>query len=144
LNRKYYMLSMVSGCVWAALAYVLAHEALGEIIWGGVIASPLVGVAAGAIFQPACSYSGWKKLLLSLGTLYVAVGLFGLAAGIYDAFRFVPNSAFWAVVVQPILGCWWGITMTGMVAFLWPMSFLNHSLLCSCQDSTSREVSNAP
>jgi hypothetical protein len=132
-KATYYVLSLASGCLWAAIGYYMAEAAMGSIVWGGVIASPLIGCAVAAIFQPACGFGFFRRVFLSLATLYFAVGLFGLGAGIYDAFRPMPpevNRITWAVIVQSVLGCWWRLTVTGLFIVLWPLSFVNHALVC--------------
>ena len=66
---------------------------------------------------------------MALLTLYIAAALFGLAAGVYDASRGIPNQIPEAVIVQAVFATWWGVTFTGFVLFLWPLSYLNHWML---------------
>lgn len=128
---KYLVFAALSGCVWAGIALVLGAEAMGPIVWGGVFASPLIGVMAAYIFRFARTWTLVARIGFAVITLYLAVAAFGLAAGLYDALvRDLPNRIGWAVVVQAILASLWGITFTGFVLFLWPLSFLNHSLVC--------------
>jgi len=130
-TQRYLVLSALSGCLWAAIALLLGAEAMGPIIWGGVVASPLIGVIAAYIFLPACRWPLVARIVFALVTLYLAVAAFGLAAGLYDAVvRDIPNRIGWAVVVQAMLASLWGITFTGLVLILWPLSFVNHSFVC--------------
>lgn len=132
---RYYGLSLLSGCLWGALGFALSREVWPHLIWASVAASPLIGLGAGWLFQRVGPTSLVARIIFSFVTLYVAVGLFGLAAGVYDAFRVPPqpfgaHRILWAVVVQAVLAAWWGVTFSGIVAVLWPLSYFNHSLVC--------------
>jgi hypothetical protein len=119
----------LSGLLWAILAYSVAHEVLGVAIWGGVLSSPLIGIVVGRLFHPF-EYSKPRFLLGSLASLYVAVGLFGLATGMTGwMLNESPKQSGPALVVQTLLGCVGGITLTGFVLAFWPLSALNHWLL---------------
>lgn len=127
---KYYWMSILSGCAWAIIAYLLSFGAFGSIVIGGLIVSPLIGLVIGFLYLPAYKLSKIGQVLLSLATLYLAATLFGLAVGAYDAFwRNIPNRILSQVVIQSILATLWGITFTGYVVLLWPLSFINHRLL---------------
>jgi hypothetical protein len=123
-------MSALSGCLWAAIPYYYLHESMSPYIWGGIIASPFIGTAMGLIYCGACAWSLWLRILLSLATLYLAVFLFGLAVGICDAARPIPNRLFDGVVAQTIFAFLWGVTIPGLFVVLWPMAFLNHTLVC--------------
>ena len=133
MTSRYLALSFLSGCVWAVIGYCIGHQWMSPFIWGGLLASPFIGLAVGALYHRACKRSPTTRILLSLVTLYLAATLFGLAAGIHDALRYMPpgvHRSTPAVVLQAILGTWWGVTFTGYVLVLWPLSFINHSLVC--------------
>lgn len=121
--------SMLSGCVWAVLGYLLASQVMGVIIWGAVAASPFIGLAVGLLYRPVYHKSVGVRVGASLATLYLAVVLFGFAAGIYDACRPIPNRLLGEVVLQAIIGSLWGVTFTGFFVVLWPLSFFNHWLV---------------
>jgi hypothetical protein len=128
--RRYYWLSILSGCAWAAIAYILSFGAFGSNIIGGLVASPLIGLLVGIIYRPAYKLSKVWQVFLSLGTLYLAVAMFGLAAGFYDAFwRAIPNRGISEVIFQMVIAAIMGITITGFVVFLWPLAYFNHKLL---------------
>jgi hypothetical protein len=130
VSVRYCVLSVLSGCFWAAIAYWLGGNFMSPMIWGGIIASPFIGLAIGLAYQRVCDRPLWVKFGISLTTLYAAVAMFGFACGVWDALRPIPNRFSAAVVEQSILGCWWGITFTGLFLILWPLSFLNHSIVC--------------
>ena len=69
------------------------------------------------------------RIVLSLVSLYLAAGLFALAAGLADAARPIPDRIPGAVVIQAVVGVWWGITFTGYLPLLWPLAYLTHALL---------------
>jgi len=47
ISRKYLVLSILSGCLWAAIAYCFFRKSMTPSIWGGVVASPFIGLAVG-------------------------------------------------------------------------------------------------
>lgn len=81
---SYYLCSALSGGVWELIAYFLGHRAVGPTIWGGVLASPLVGLFVGWAGQRFGALLSFKLGLVSLVSLYVSAALFGLATGLYD------------------------------------------------------------
>lgn len=134
--RRYIVFSVLSGCVWAVFAYVLAHRAMPTIVWGGLLASPLIGIVIGLAFRRACRFSTVVRWALSLVSLYFAAVLFGACSGICDIL--VSNNTdriLSAVVLQAVLATLWGLTVTGYFLLLWPLSFLNHALLCRIAES---------
>lgn len=71
---------------------------------------------------------------MSLMTLSLAITLFGVAVGVGDAVRPLPelgNSTrnAWAVISQAVLGVWWGMIASGWLFLLWPASLANHRLV---------------
>ena len=127
---RYYWLSVLSGCIWAAIAYVLSFGAFGPNIVGGLLASPLIGLLIGILYRPAYKFPKVGQVFLSLASLYLAVGMFGLAAGFYDAcWRAIPNRSISEVILQMMIAAVIGITFTGFVLLLWPLAFFNHRLL---------------
>jgi hypothetical protein len=127
------LLSLFSGCVWGGIAYLLGYGALGRLIWGGILASPLIGLAAGrtALWLRPSSWLGSKlgRAFASLVGLYVAASLFALAVGVFDWMTGdTQHRMAGAVVMQSIIGVLWGVTFAYLV-FLWPLAYLNHLLL---------------
>src|SRR5882672_11609499 len=80
----YYILCALSGCLWAGVAWLIGHKEFGWYLWGGLVASPLIGLIVGLIYRPAYKLSTSKGVWLSLVTLYVALTLFGLAIALFD------------------------------------------------------------
>jgi len=99
------------------------------IVLGGMLASPLIGLLIGFIFLPAYKLPKFVQFALSLITLYLAVAMFGVAVGLYDASRNIPNRIATAVILQSIIAAVMGVTFTGYMLVLWPLAFLNHRLL---------------
>jgi hypothetical protein len=119
----------LSGLAWAALAYLFGRDPLGEAIWGGIVAAPLIGILVGRLFHPF-EHPKPHHLFWALSSPYVAVGLFGLAAGMADwMWNEYPERNGPALVVQMFLGCVWGVTFAGLVVVFWPLCVLNHWLL---------------
>ncbi len=129
-TKRHDALSALSGCAWAGIAYLIGRTALGPILVGGLLASPLIGLVVGRLYRPAYALSTRGRALAALVTFYIAVALFGLAVGLYDAFALaVPGRIPSAVVIQAVIGMLWGVTFTGYVVVLWPLAYLNHWLV---------------
>jgi hypothetical protein len=123
------LFSLLSGALWGGLAYVLGAAYMEKIIWGGVFASPLIGLVVGLLFRWTLGLGRWARVLGALLSLYFAATLFGLAVGLYDINRDSLHRIPSAVVLQAVAGVLWGITFTGYVVILWPLAYLNHRLL---------------
>src|SRR2546426_424994 len=129
------LLSVASSMVWALFAYELVGTTAREkAIWGGVLASPLIGVILGLSIGRLRLRSRIGRAFLSLLGLYAATFLFGLAVGICDLATGQNSGPGWhrvpgAVILQSGIGMVWGLTFTGYVLFLWPLSYLNFWLL---------------
>ena len=125
---RYYWLSLLSGCLWAGVALFLAARDLGWLIIGGLIASPLIGLLIGFLYHPAYRLPKVAQVVASLLTLYLAVALFGLAVGTYDAvWRGVTDRIVSAVILQGAHATLIGVTP--YVLLLWPLAYFNHRLL---------------
>ena len=127
LDRTRHLLcSAAAGCVWGGVAWLLAHRHLGPIVWGGVLASPAIGLVIGALFAPIHALRPVPRALLALVSLYAAATLFGLCCGLYDSLRPISGRIPQALVWQAVLGVWWGMTFTGYVVLLWPLAVVTH------------------
>ena len=121
---------MIAGALWGSLAYLLGVRAFKGLIWAGVLASPLIALGVGWVFQPLFErLSGFRRSLVALATVYAAVALFGLAMGTYDWWSGSASRSATEVVFQSVLTSLWGITFTGFLLFLWPLAYLTHAFL---------------
>jgi hypothetical protein len=127
------LVSVASGTGWAAVALLLGRP-MAHIIWGGIVLAPLIGLAAGFASRYFPARGIVRRSVFSLASLYVAAALFGVGMGAYDLWT-GPNFAQGsqripsAVVIQAMLATLWGLTFTGYVFILWPLSYANHSLV---------------
>jgi len=99
------------------------------MIWGGLFASPLIGLMIGLAARLVHALSTTGRIVACLVNLYVAATMFGLAVGVFDVFTGSVSRNAIEVVLQSIIGVLWGVTFTGYVIFLWPLAYLNHALL---------------
>ena len=124
---------LIAGSLWSLLAYLLGARPFGGAIWGGVVAGPIVGMAVGAMLQgPFERTSGARRGAVALLSLYVAGTLFGLGVGIADWQRRGGGrsvDALGEIMVQGVVGIWWGMTVSSFVLFLWPLAYGTHWLL---------------
>jgi hypothetical protein len=71
----------------------------------------------------------WFLILTAIISTLFAVALFGLCLGFADLMRGIPNRIAWAVIVQSMNACLWGLLF---MPFYWPLFILaygNHALL---------------
>src|SRR5262245_36609634 len=115
LSGRTVLCALLAGAIWGVLGLALAGQALGPSVWGGVIAAPAIGLAIALAFRGFRERPPGMRVALALVSLYVASGLFALAAGIADALRPIPSRIVSAVVMQSVLGVWWGVTFTGLL-----------------------------
>ena len=80
------------------------------------------------------------RVALALVSLYFGAGLFALSAGVADALRPIEHRNGSAVILQAVVGVWWGITFTGLLPLLWPLAYLTHSLLGRLERRTTEEM----
>jgi len=129
-TRKHILLSCLSGVVWGLIAVAIGFGAFPRAIWGGLIASPLIGLFIGAITLRWFRLPVYLRVAATLVSLYVAASLFGLAVGVYDWLALdIPDRIPHGVVVQAVLAVLWGLTFMGYFIVLWPLAYLNHWLL---------------
>lgn len=129
VTGRFVGLALVSGAVWGIIALGLGHRAMGGPIWGGVVASPLIGVAVGVGFRWMRGLGALRRALASLLSLCVAAALFALAIGLFDAVTGAPGRVTGEVILQPVPAVLWAVTMGGFFLFLWPLSYANHRWL---------------
>ena len=127
---KCLLLSAASGLLWGAVVTCIAFDVAPRSIWGGLIASPVIGFVIGSATK------GWGQLRTSLRItaallcLYIAAACFGLAVGLYDWLIVdIPNRVPEAVVLQSVFGFLYGLTFSGYVLLFWPLAYINHWLL---------------
>ena len=130
----------ICGCLWGLIANALA----GGIVWGGMLASPFIGILVGVMVERLHGLSTPKRVLISLASLYLAACLFGVAVGVFDLLTGVNAGPGWrripsAVVIQSALGVLWGLTFTGYFLLLWPLSYANHVLVWNIARHQPRE-----
>lgn len=131
--QRVVLLTAASGGLWSIIALVLGGALFGRIIWGGVAIAPFVGVAMGFASVKFPS-NVVQRSLFSLFSLYVAAALFGVGMGTYDVLVGQSSGVGWrripsGVILQAVLATLWGITFTGYLVILWPLTYANHHLL---------------
>ncbi len=129
VSARYYSLCAASGLVWGGIAYFLGGQWF-SAIWGGIIASPLIGLMVGLAYRPIYRLPLLARVFLALLMLYLAATLFGLAVGVLDTTNDdIKDRISSAVVIESVLAILWGLTFSGFVLFLWPLAFANHWVL---------------
>lgn len=120
----------LTGALWGLVAWGLGAKVYGTGLWGGIAAAPFIGVAVGSLlhsrFEGASGRGRWFVALLSL---YLGATLFALAVGVTDALTGSASRRGVEVVFESVIGTWWGITLTGFLIALWPLTYLTHIVL---------------
>jgi hypothetical protein len=133
-NSDLIFASLASGAIWGLVAALIGKR-LGEVVLGGVIVSPLIGLAIGIASTSSYRRRFWFLFPWSVLTLYIAVIVFGVAMGTWDVVArivagrspatFVEATAH---VIQPATGAVWVVTLL-YLPYLWPLAWINHVLL---------------
>ena len=108
--------------VWSLLAYWLARSLAGtrattsphlaRLLSGGMLASPLIGVLIGSVSRGFSRLGRPARVLVALADLY------------FGAFLFL-----WATGIPLLVGLVLGLTLSGSFLVLWPLSYINHTLI---------------
>lgn len=98
---------------------------------GGLVAAPLIGLLMGSLARKFSRLGQPARIAVALANLYLAVWLFLMASNVVALLvGAVPWSrGFEALVWSPIVGTLAGLTYTGFVLLLWPVSYVNHALV---------------
>jgi len=117
------------GAAWGLIALIFGSKAFGPVIWGGVLASPLIGLAAGRLTHARFEQTtGVYRGLAALASVYAGAVLFGVAIGLYDlAWHSEAGRAAPEVIGQAMGASLWGATV--FLIALWPMAYLTHLAL---------------
>ena len=127
--------SFLAGAFWGLVAWSLGAKVYGPGLLGGIIAAPFIGVGVGLLLQaPFENTVGWRRWLVALASLYLGATLFALAVGMTDALTGSASRNAVAVIWEAVLGTWWGVTLTGFLIALWPLTYLTHIVLAWIDD----------
>jgi hypothetical protein len=142
-TKKLVAYSLISGCVWAAIGLAIAwlvspvspvRTPLGEVprtFGGGLVAAPVIGVLIGRMSRNFLAFRRPTRLAIALANVYLASLLFLMAVNLPRLFEghVARPRVFSALISGPIFGAIFGLTYTGFVLVLWPLSYANHSLI---------------
>jgi len=142
LKRPYFW-SLASGVAWSVVASAIAY-ALSTVnstpldavttFAGGIVAAPVIGLLVGYLARRFSDLSHLQRFGVALADLYFATYLFLLATSVGQFVRaWVARGAVETplrlFVVDPLLGTLFGLTYTGFVVVLLPLSYVNHLLI---------------
>ena len=99
---------------------------------------PAIGALVGYVARRFNRLTCGRRLLVALGDLYLATYLFLVAAGlgqiVAQLFKGRAVDLQRSLVVDPLIGTLLGLTYTGFVLALFPLSYLNHVLIGKAWD----------
>jgi len=140
--NKPFVWSLASGFVWIGVASAVAYAVspirstpfdAARTFAGGIVAAPVIGLLVGHIARRFYYLNRPQRFWVALADLYLATYLL-LATDIghlvrgWLAHRNV-ESLQRLLVVEPVLGTIFGLTYTGLVVALFPLSYFNHVLI---------------
>lgn len=127
--------SFLAGALWGLVAWGLGAKLYGAGLWGGIAAAPFIGVGIGLLQQARFeNTAGWRRWLVALTSLYLGATLFALSVGVTDALTGSASRNGMEVISTALLGTWWGVTLTGFLIALWPLTYLTHIVLAWIDD----------
>ena len=141
--KKPFFWSLGSRFVWIGVASAVAYAVspinitpfdAARTFAGGIVAAPVIGLLVGHIARRFSYLSRLQRFWVALGDLYLATYLFLLATGVGHVVRgwiargYV-DTLQRPLVVDPLLGTIIGLTYTGFVLVLLPLSYFNHVLI---------------
>jgi hypothetical protein len=137
-TNKPMVYSLISGCIWSVIGFAIArsvsptHSTLSEVVrtfWGGIVAAPVIGMLVGLLSRNFSGLGRSARIAVALANLYLAVWLFLLAANVVRLLEGGGEWSFRALTSDSIVGAFLGLTYTGFVLLLWPLSYVNHTLV---------------
>ena len=148
--KKPFLWSLASGFAWIGVASAIAYAVspihsrpldAARTFAGGVVAAPIIGLLVGHNSRRFSHLSRSQRFWVALGDLYLATYLSLLATGMgYVVRGWIAQSHVETLqrllIVDPLLGTIFGLTYTGFVVVLLPLSYLNHVLIGKIWDHT--------
>jgi hypothetical protein len=122
-------LAATSGLMWGVLAWFIGYHAFGDLIWGGIVLAPLIGILIGRLAWPIRNKPRWVQIAGSLFYLYVAATCFAIGMAVCSTLVGPRNVRFSSALMETVLPVLWGMTFGGYALVLWPLSFFNHRLV---------------
>jgi hypothetical protein len=101
---------------------------------GGIVSAPVIGLMIGLIARRFSNLNSVQRFWVALGDLYLATYLFLLTTAVgHVAAHLIAGGRVAtlqrSLVVDPILGTLLGLTYTGFVVVLLPLSYFNHVMI---------------
>ena len=121
--------SIISGLLWGILGSLATLSVFGPRSWFAAPLGALIGSLVYFLSRRFYTRSLLALIPVSILSTFVAVALFGLCLGAVDLFRGTGNRIPWAVIVQGMNACLWGLLYIPIYWLLFPLSFGNHALI---------------
>ena len=117
------------GLLCGILGAYVTREVSGPHSWLAASSGPFIGVFIYFLCRRFYGNSIWRLIPVSIASTFIAVALFGLFLGAADLTRNIPNRMGWAVVVQGMNACVWGLVFVPLYWGLFLLAFGNHAFL---------------
>jgi hypothetical protein len=123
------VVSIISGLLWGTLGSLATLSSFGPRSWFAAPFGALIGLLVYWASRRFYSRSFRALVPVSIVSTFAAVALFGLCLGAVDLFWGTTSRIGWAVVVQGMNACLWGLIFIPTYWLLFPLSFANHALV---------------
>jgi len=121
------LLTALSGLLWGLLAHELE---VAPAVRLAIPAGLCVGLVMGLLIRPLRDVDWPAAAAFSLIGLYVAVALFAALYSAIDLAASDQRLVTWpSVIAESMWTFTWGLSLSGYVLLLWPLSFANHALM---------------
>lgn len=123
------IVALISGVLWGLLGSYVTHSIYGSLSWVAAPSGALIGYVVYRLCQRFYAKPIWALVPVAILSTFLAMALFGLTLGLVDLARGIPNRVAWAVIVQGMGVCLWGLLFMPFLWLLFPLSFGNHALI---------------
>jgi ribose/xylose/arabinose/galactoside ABC-type transport system permease subunit len=138
--NKPILYSLIAGCLWAVIGLGIAwsvsavRSSPSDVLRsfsGGLAAAPAIGLLVGLLARNFSRHGRTARVVVALANLYLAVWLFLLATSAASLVtgEVARSRGFETLVSGPVLGAFLGLTYTGFIVVLWPLSYLTHRVI---------------
>lgn len=123
------IVSAISGLAWGLLGAYLTRKVAGPHSWFAAPGGIVIGLVVFWISRWTYRKPFWVLVPTAILSTFIAVAVFGFCLGVADLIRDMPNRIGWAVVVQSMNACLWGLFFVPLYWSLFLLAFGNHALV---------------
>ncbi len=127
MQKKQIITSAITGLLWGILGAAITNTYY-PLSWYAIPFSGLIGVSSFFIGKWSYKKNAYYLVIVSILTTFTSVALFGITLGFIDLIT-GPSRIAWAVVIQGMNGCLFGLVAIPVFWVLFPLAFGNHLII---------------